>query len=771
MFIIGSVLTISTLPDDGWFDNVPIIISALDDDGATGKDTLIVSIRSWPPVFEELDPIAVLSDSGETVELNSLITDADTELSIHNWTFQLVDYFTGKQDGSATLTYDHDNQLLTIDALDTNYTALDLLYLRVVDDNSNWAVDTVAVGFFADLNPMFIPFTRDTILTSSTDTLLTLTDYIIDPIDVPADIAWPPPTGGDSLASVIIDQITKKLIVSTNDIFFGPDTIAITATNSEGYTAAQDLIVHVVPASDGPARWSPMPTYETVYGWVDTLFDIRQMVKDDFTVDEDLLLTMTVESDPNFIATFDTTTYLVTVESLTPELRKVWIVFDALDKGGFMSESDTLWVEVKDSYSPVWSPIDSYLFYAGETVTDTLSKYVSDKDTPDSNLTILPIRGAGGGALTVTYDSATYVLTITSGPIASRSNLTIYATDDKGNTTSQIVLVTVLVVQRDDPPEGNLTYHFNTIADRWINYVVVTDSHAVEMNVSYTYNNQLDTKLKFFQEDSLPGVQRWSAPKEFRAPGTYILKVDVLDGFQNVLEMGQRLSVALSKRHGDKFYSPDEQISVSYGAGIVGNGQLVIVSEDVAQPGIQNKFVALAKGGGENTLPPTLYAIDANTPDEFTIDLAHNDDNLDDYHSFYRLEGANLVPLTTFKVKSGHFIAKSTTGTDILFGPSDVLAEAAPLPKAYILAAPNPFNPTVKLTVSLPEQDTGQLRIFNLLGKEVYSTTKQLYSAGTYTFTWSGIGKHGQPLSSGIYFVRLETGQGPVALKKVTLLK
>lgn len=88
---------------------------------------------------------------------------------------------------------------------------------------------------------------------------------------------------------------------------------------------------------------------------------------------------------------------------------------------------------------------------------------------------------------------------------------------------------------------------------------------------------------------------------------------------------------------------------------------------------------------------------------------------------------------------------------------------------------PNPFNPTTRIVFDLgfqdgPEQQTSII-IYNLLGQEVRTLFDGVTPAGRYELVWRGIDKRGASVASGVYFVRLLTGSGRVATKKMLLVR
>ncbi len=78
---------------------------------------------------------------------------------------------------------------------------------------------------------------------------------------------------------------------------------------------------------------------------------------------------------------------------------------------------------------------------------------------------------------------------------------------------------------------------------------------------------------------------------------------------------------------------------------------------------------------------------------------------------------------------------------------------------------PNPFNPTTNIRFSIPKSGYVEIRIYDILGKEVTTLVSDPYQAGSYV-----VGFNAQSLSSGIYFYRI-TVNDFVATKKMTILK
>ncbi len=89
------------------------------------------------------------------------------------------------------------------------------------------------------------------------------------------------------------------------------------------------------------------------------------------------------------------------------------------------------------------------------------------------------------------------------------------------------------------------------------------------------------------------------------------------------------------------------------------------------------------------------------------------------------------------------------------------------IPADFSLAQnfPNPFNPSTRISFSLPESAVVKLSVYNILGQEIEVLVNGFRNAGTYEATWNA-----ENLSSGLYIYKLETNNVSIS-KKMTLLK
>jgi len=89
--------------------------------------------------------------------------------------------------------------------------------------------------------------------------------------------------------------------------------------------------------------------------------------------------------------------------------------------------------------------------------------------------------------------------------------------------------------------------------------------------------------------------------------------------------------------------------------------------------------------------------------------------------------------------------------------------------KTKLKCYPNPFNPEIMISFDLPKYTgNSQINIYNSNGQRV----KQYKLIENYSsVVWNGIDKNGSRVSSGVYFVTLNSNGKTLAFKKITMIK
>jgi flagellar hook assembly protein FlgD len=83
---------------------------------------------------------------------------------------------------------------------------------------------------------------------------------------------------------------------------------------------------------------------------------------------------------------------------------------------------------------------------------------------------------------------------------------------------------------------------------------------------------------------------------------------------------------------------------------------------------------------------------------------------------------------------------------------------------------PNPFNPTTTIRFHQDRPGLAVVRMFTMLGQEVYVEEQFNLGSGDQSLVWKGQDRDGHDLPSGTYIVQVQTTQGS-ASRKIMLLR
>ncbi|MCD6595688.1 choice-of-anchor J domain-containing protein [bacterium] len=101
----------------------------------------------------------------------------------------------------------------------------------------------------------------------------------------------------------------------------------------------------------------------------------------------------------------------------------------------------------------------------------------------------------------------------------------------------------------------------------------------------------------------------------------------------------------------------------------------------------------------------------------------------------------------------------------------DGIAEKNNLPgKLALDCNPNPFNSSTEIKVNVPESGKIKLAIYDLKGRSIKTIDSGEFESGTHNFRWDGDDNSGNTVSTGIYFVKLDTGKSTL-IRKIALIK
>lgn len=140
------------------------------------------------------------------------------------------------------------------------------------------------------------------------------------------------------------------------------------------------------------------------------------------------------------------------------------------------------------------------------------------------------------------------------------------------------------------------------------------------------------------------------------------------------------------------------------------------------------------------------------------------------------------IAVPNVPLKAGKRILRLEVGTDTqseqsnwLFSVNSIEVKASPVsvprtgvvPTEYVLEQnfPNPFNPSTVIRYHLPAAGMTELRVYDVLGKEVTALVNEVQQAGIHEVQFNA-----ERLTSGIYFFRIRSGSF-TAVRSMQLLK
>ncbi len=94
------------------------------------------------------------------------------------------------------------------------------------------------------------------------------------------------------------------------------------------------------------------------------------------------------------------------------------------------------------------------------------------------------------------------------------------------------------------------------------------------------------------------------------------------------------------------------------------------------------------------------------------------------------------------------------------------------LPKTFALEQnyPNPFNPETSIEYRVATASDVKIQVFNVVGQLVRTLVDERQSPGAYKVTWRGNNDRGEPVSTGLYFLKMKAADFN-KVQKMTLLR
>ncbi|MHC1736774.1 MAG: T9SS type A sorting domain-containing protein [Ignavibacteriaceae bacterium] len=256
---------------------------------------------------------------------------------------------------------------------------------------------------------------------------------------------------------------------------------------------------------------------------------------------------------------------------------------------------------------------------------------------------------------------------------------------------------------------------------------------------SGTNNTRMISYIYFNPPDGLQKIE-WYPFFPFR-PGTSEPEVDTFDVYVQ-LSISSSISSPQAKYVINHVGENSPDIKIINQNGLTGTGRVFL-----------GRYPFLRGGQDYHGSGGTIFG---------SVEL-HNDTAL--VSAFYPPDSINIARRDSFVLRADAVIFEEATLTSIIAEPN-MTPETFSLSQNY----PNPFNPTTQIKFQLPIDSRVDLRIYDILGREVATLLSDDLKTGYYTTEWNGRNNSGVMVSSGIYIYRIVAGKF-VQTKKMMMLK
>ncbi len=128
---------------------------------------------------------------------------------------------------------------------------------------------------------------------------------------------------------------------------------------------------------------------------------------------------------------------------------------------------------------------------------------------------------------------------------------------------------------------------------------------------------------------------------------------------------------------------------------------------------------------------------------------------------------ASDAAIKVVRAESGSW-SGAPAATEITNGVAAVPAGAPGAPRV-LPARPNPFTDATNIAYELPAQRHVTLRVYSASGKLVRTLVDATVPQGSHRAPWNGRDEAGRVVGSGIYFVKLSTGDAESTIRVMRL--
>jgi VCBS repeat-containing protein len=364
-----------SIPNSEWNGSETITFIADDNEGLTVSNSAtftVVGVND-PPILTPISGQTIDEGSAFTnIALTQYLTDIDNDLSEIVWTIN------GQNNLQVTVA-DHIAQITITDA---DWFGTENITFTAADPEGLTASEMVVfeVNSINDL-PVLSDIQDQEIAEGETFTSISLDDYIEDKETNDSDILWNY-TGTKELSVTINNN--RIVSISIPDINWnGTETILFTATDSDGATVSDSVILTVNAVNDPPVI-SDIPDQKTNEGEPFTAITLDDWIQDIDNPSPDLTWTFIGNNELEISITDRTVTIRIPNENWNGEES---ITFIATDPEGLSASDSALFtVEPVNDYPVITEIQDQTIDEGAAFFSITLNDVIEDIDNSDEDI-------------------------------------------------------------------------------------------------------------------------------------------------------------------------------------------------------------------------------------------------------------------------------------------------------------------------------------------------------------------------------------------------
>ncbi len=718
-------------PNTDWSGSETITFIATDPGSLSDSDPAVFTVNAVndAPVVSDIPDQTV--DEGESfadVPLNNYVNDVDNTDAELTWTYG------GNQELSVQINAE--THVAHIDIPSADWTGSEAIIFTATDPGGLADSDTALFTVTAVNDPPVASDIPDqTVSEGESFTQISLDDYVSDSDNGDAELTWTYKGNHDLQVAISAERIAT---ISTPDSNWnGSETITFTATDPGGLSDSNAAVFTVMAVNDAPVITSTPQTEATQ----DRLYQYQVTATD---ADSGDVLRYHLLTGPGFLS-MDSLTGLISGTPSDSDVGTHEVRVDVRDSSA-ATDTQTYELTVDNTNDPpIVSDIPDQTVSEEESFTQiSLDDYVSDSDNGDAELT-WTYKGNHDLQVAISTERIATISTPDSNWNGSET-ISFTATDPGGLSDSNAAVFTVTAV--NDAPVITEPLPLLSFAE--------DDSLVIPESFWYPYVNDpddADSALYYELRSLYNRVQVQEEPERgtcLTAPenwfGTDTLMLTVRD--DSAADSAQVVVSVTAVNDAPQIVSlPD---SLTFVNTVTDTIDLTPWQWDVDTPGSRLSWHFLVSDSALKTryesATQTLYLSAPAFEGRTWLYMELTDDS-------------SAVDRDTLLVR----VTKQETGWNDM-------PETLPVATKLFPNYPNPFNPVTTIPYKIGTGNSASvlvtLTIYNALGQKLTELVNREQPPGTYCVRFDA--RH---ISSGVYWVRLQTGKGFVQTRKLLLIK